>query len=76
MGVYVADVMREMGAPMVQENFISTRKGIVRFHELSREEQDEIVRKIRRMEESSAAVRRSQKEKSWMRSTDRWVQEA
>ena len=45
MGVYVADVMREMGAPMVfKENFISTRKGIVRFHELSREEQDEIVK--------------------------------
>lgn len=45
MGVYVADVMREMGAPMVfKENFISTRKGIVRFHELSREEQDETVK--------------------------------
>lgn len=45
MGVYVADVMREMGAPMVfKENFILTRKGIVRFHELSREEQDEIVK--------------------------------
>ena len=45
MGVYVADVMREMGAPIVfKENFISTRKGIVRFHELSREEQDEIVK--------------------------------
>lgn len=45
MGVYIADVMREIGAPMVfKENFISTRKGIVRFHELSREEQDEIVK--------------------------------
>lgn len=45
MGVYVADLMRETGAVLEpKEDFIAKRKGILRFHELSREEQDEAVR--------------------------------
>lgn len=46
MGVYVADLMRETGAVMVPKtNFIERRKGVLRFHELDREEQDEAVKK-------------------------------
>lgn len=45
MGVYVADLMREIGAAMVpKETFISKRKGIKRFHELNREAQDQLVK--------------------------------
>ena len=36
MGFYIAELMKELGAPMVpKENFVHTRKGIHRFHELS-----------------------------------------
>lgn len=46
MGVYVADLMRETGAVMEpKKNFIERRKGVLRFHELDREEQDEAVKK-------------------------------
>ena len=45
MGVYVANLMRDLGEPMIfREDYKKTRKGIVRFHELSREEQDALVR--------------------------------
>jgi len=45
MGVYVANLMRDLGEPMIfREDYKKTRKGIVRFHELSREEQDTLVR--------------------------------
>ncbi|MBR5338471.1 MAG: NAD(P)/FAD-dependent oxidoreductase [Lachnospiraceae bacterium] len=45
MGVYVADLMRELGYPMVpKEHFKKTRKGIVRFNELSDEEKDALIR--------------------------------
>lgn len=46
MGVYVAGLMREMGAVMEpKKNFTERRKGVLRFHELGREEQDEAVKK-------------------------------
>lgn len=46
MGVYVADLMRETGAVMEpKENFIERRKGVLRFHELNRAQQDEAVKK-------------------------------
>lgn len=46
MGVYVADLMRETGAVMEpKENFIERRKGVLRFHELDRAQQDEAVKK-------------------------------
>ena len=45
MGVYVADLMRELGYPMIpKEHFKKTRKGIVRFNELSDEEKDALIR--------------------------------
>ena len=45
MGVYVANLMRDLGEPMIfREDYKKTRKGIVRFHELSREEQDALVK--------------------------------
>ncbi|MCB6609943.1 NAD(P)/FAD-dependent oxidoreductase [[Clostridium] symbiosum] len=45
MGVYVADLMRETGAVMEpKEHFTERRKGVLRFHELDREEQDEAVK--------------------------------
>ena len=44
MGFYIAELMKELGAPMVpKENFVHTRKGIHRFHELSREEQAKLI---------------------------------
>jgi glycerol-3-phosphate dehydrogenase len=44
MGFYIAELMKELGAPMVpKENFVHTRKGIHRFHELSREEQEKLI---------------------------------
>lgn len=46
MGVYVADLMRETGAVMEpKENFIERRKGVLRFHELDRAQQDEAVKR-------------------------------
>lgn len=46
MGVYVAGLMRETGAVMEpKKNFTERRKGVLRFHELDREEQDEAVKK-------------------------------
>lgn len=46
MGVYVAGLMRETGAVMEpKKNFTERRKGVLRFHELGREEQDEAVKK-------------------------------
>ncbi|WP_125143891.1 NAD(P)/FAD-dependent oxidoreductase [Clostridium transplantifaecale] len=46
MGVYVADLMRETGAVMEpKEHFTERRKGVLRFHELDREEQDEAVKR-------------------------------
>ncbi len=45
MGVYIADLMRELGYPMKpKENFVRTRKGIVRFRELDEEERDRLIR--------------------------------
>ncbi len=45
-GTYVADLMKKMGAEMVwKDNFITKRKGIARFHELSLEEQEELIKK-------------------------------
>ncbi len=44
-GSYVAMLLKNMGFEMVwKENFISKRKGISRFHELSREEQDKLIK--------------------------------
>ncbi|MBQ8230134.1 MAG: NAD(P)/FAD-dependent oxidoreductase [Clostridia bacterium] len=44
MGKYVAQVMLNIGAKMVlKDNFIKTRKGIVKFSEQSREEQDKLI---------------------------------
>lgn len=46
MGVYVAGLMRETGAVMEpKKNFTERRKGVLRFHELDREEQDEAVKR-------------------------------
>ena len=46
MGVYVADLMRELGYQMVpKEHFKKTRKGIVRFNELSDEEKEALIAK-------------------------------
>ncbi len=43
---YVASLLKEMGLKMEwNENFISKRKGIVRFKELSKEEQHELIKK-------------------------------
>ena len=45
MGVYIADLVRSLGYPMVlKENFIEKRKGIVRFRELSEEERDRLIK--------------------------------
>lgn len=45
MGVYVAQLMKEHGCKLVyKENFKKTRKGIRIFHEMSREEQDAIIK--------------------------------
>ncbi len=45
-GSYVVSLLKEMGFEMVwKENFISKRNGIPRFHELSREEQDALIKK-------------------------------
>ena len=45
MGVYIADLMRELGYPMKpKESFVRTRKGIVRFRELDEEERDRLIR--------------------------------
>ena len=44
-GSYVVSLLKQMGFEMVwKENFISKRKGIARFHELSREEQDKLIK--------------------------------
>ena len=45
MGKYVAQVMLNIGAKMVlKDNFIKTRKGIVKFCEQTREVQDELIK--------------------------------
>ncbi len=45
MGKYVAQVMLNIGAPMVlKDNFIKTRKGIVKFSEQTRDVQDELIK--------------------------------
>ncbi len=45
MGVYVAQLMKEHGCRLVyKENFKNTRKGIRIFHEMSREEQDAVIK--------------------------------
>ena len=45
MGKYVAQLLIDHGAPLVfKENFKKTRKGIVRFHELSREEKEKLIK--------------------------------
>ena len=45
MGVYIADLMRELGYPMKPKaHFVRTRKGIVRFRELDEEERDRLIR--------------------------------
>lgn len=46
MGVYVSEVLAEMiGKPLERKpDFKPTRKGILRFHELSREEQEQAVK--------------------------------
>ena len=44
-GSYVAQLLKENGLELEwKEDFISTRKGIVRFHTLSRTEQDECIK--------------------------------
>jgi len=46
MGVYVADLMRELGIEMIpKEHFKKTRKGIVRFRDLSDEEREALIAK-------------------------------
>ena len=43
-GTYVANLLRDMGLNMVwNENFIEKRKGIVKFNELSHEEQQKLI---------------------------------
>ncbi len=45
MGVYIAETMKEHGADLVyKENFKKTRKGIKIFHEMSKEEQEAIIK--------------------------------
>ena len=45
MGKYVAQVMLNIGAKMgLKDNFIKTRKGIVKFSEQTREVQDELIK--------------------------------
>ena len=45
MGKYVVQQMQYLGCELVlKDNFIMTRKGIVRFKELSREEQDALIK--------------------------------
>lgn len=45
MGKYVAQKMLEIGAEMkLKDNFIKTRKGIVKFSEQSREKQDALIK--------------------------------
>ena len=45
MGKYVVQQMLYLGAELkLKDNFIKTRKGIVRFKELSREEQDALIK--------------------------------
>lgn len=44
MGKYVAQTLLNIGAPMVmKDNFIKERKGIVKFSEQTREEQDKLI---------------------------------
>ncbi|MBR5586582.1 MAG: NAD(P)/FAD-dependent oxidoreductase [Clostridia bacterium] len=44
-GSYVVQLLKDMGFEMTwKEDFISKRKGISRFHELSREEQDKLIK--------------------------------
>lgn len=44
MGKYVAQTLLNIGAPMVlKDNFIKTRKGIVKFSEQTREDQDKLI---------------------------------
>jgi len=46
MGKYVAQQLLEHGANMVlKDNFVSRRKGIIKFSELTLEEQDALVKK-------------------------------
>ncbi len=45
MGKYVTQTLINMGAPLVlKDNFIKTRKGIVKFSEQSHEEQDKLIK--------------------------------
>ncbi len=45
MGKYVAQTLLNIGAPMtLKDNFIKTRKGIVKFSEQTREVQDELIK--------------------------------
>ncbi len=45
MGIYIADLIRELGYPMVlKEDFKEKRKGITRVKELSEEERDALVK--------------------------------
>ncbi len=44
-GSYVVSLLKQIGFEMVwKDNFISKRKGISRFHELTREEQDKLIK--------------------------------
>ena len=44
MGVHIAELMKEIGVPMVPKTeFVHTRKGIPRFHEMTREEQEALI---------------------------------
>lgn len=46
MGKYVAEKLKEIGCNLtLKEDFIATRKGIPIFHQMSREEQEEIIMK-------------------------------
>ncbi|MBO4410659.1 MAG: FAD-dependent oxidoreductase, partial [Lachnospiraceae bacterium] len=45
MGVYIADLMRDLGYPMIpKDNYKTTRKGIVRFRDLSDAEREALVK--------------------------------
>ncbi len=45
MGVYIADLMRDLGYPMIpKDNYKTTRKGIVRFRNLSDAEREALVK--------------------------------
>ncbi|MCL2294619.1 MAG: NAD(P)/FAD-dependent oxidoreductase [Spirochaetes bacterium] len=46
LGKYVAQTLIQMGMPAeFKADFIEKRKGIIRFHELSRKQQDDVIRK-------------------------------